>query len=163
MLYLLIKYLHVIAAVFLFGFGMGAYLYLIAASRSGNPVVISHVAKMVVRFDTWITTPAGVMQLVTGYALAHMTGTPLSTSWLLTSVVIFFCVGGLWLPVLVLQTRLQRRASQAAECAGSLDACYRSEYRGWFWMGVVGFAGMFVIVLMMVSKMTPVQWLSLLL
>lgn len=34
MSYLLLKYLHIIAAVFLFGFGMGSYLYLIAANRS---------------------------------------------------------------------------------------------------------------------------------
>lgn len=62
MLYLCLKYLHVIAAIFLFGFGMGSYLYLIAASRSGNPQVIAHVARMVVRFDTWITTPAGIVR-----------------------------------------------------------------------------------------------------
>lgn len=52
MLYLCLKYLHIIAAIFLFGFGMGSYLYLIAASRTASPQVIAHVARMVVRFDT---------------------------------------------------------------------------------------------------------------
>ncbi|ETF09439.1 DUF2269 domain-containing protein [Pseudomonas moraviensis] len=157
MLYLCLKYLHVIAAIFLFGFGMGSYLYLIAASRSGNPQVIAHVARMVVRFDTWITTPAGFVQVVTGYLLMRLSGLSMSTEWLLTSLIIFFCVGALWLPVLVLQKRLQSMALSAGEGCLPLDARYASTYRWWFWMGVAGFAGMFVIVLMMVTKMTPLQ------
>jgi uncharacterized membrane protein len=39
-----------------------------------------------------------------------------------------------------------------------MPQAYRPIYRAWFWMGVAGFAGMFVIVLMMVSKMTLWQW-----
>jgi len=157
MLYLCLKYLHVIAAVFLFGFGMGSYLYLIAASRTGNPQVVAHVARMVVRFDTWITTPAGFVQVITGYLLMRLSGLSMSTEWLLTSLIIFFCVGALWLPVLVLQKRMQSMALSAVESAQPLNDRYASAYRWWLWMGIAGFAGMFVIVLMMVTKMTPLQ------
>jgi uncharacterized membrane protein len=48
-------------------------------------------------------------------------------------------------------------ATEAAQQGGSLDEAYRA----WFWMGVCGFAGMFLIVAMMVSKMPPWQWLML--
>ncbi|WP_122665083.1 DUF2269 family protein [Pseudomonas viridiflava] len=160
MLYLGLKYLHVIAAIFLFGFGMGSFLYLIAANRTRNLQVIAHVCAMVVRFDTWITTPAGFLQVATGYALVRLAGLPLTSPWLLTSLLIFFMVGALWLPVLVLQKRLHRLAFSAAEQGLSLDERYQSAYSKWFWMGICGFAGMFVIVLMMVTKMTPWQWLS---
>lgn len=155
MLYLSLKYIHVIAAIFLFGFGMGSYLYLIAASRTANPQVIAHVARMVVRFDTWITTPAGFIQIVTGYLLVKLAGLPLTTEWVLTSLIIFLCVGSLWLPVLVLQKRLQMMALSAVETGVGLAEEYRSVYRKWFWMGVLGFLGMFVIVMIMVTKMTP--------
>ncbi|KPY33404.1 Membrane protein [Pseudomonas syringae pv. primulae] len=158
MLYLTLKYVHVIAAIFLFGFGMGSYLYLIAASRSANPQVIAHVARMVVRYDTWITTPAGFIQIMTGYWLVKLMGLSLLTDWVLTSLAIFFCVGALWLPVLVLQKRLQSLAEQAVESSGALTRDFHAIYRAWFWLGVAGFSGMFVIVLMMVSKMTLVQW-----
>lgn len=157
MLYLCLKYLHVIAAIFLFGFGMGSYLYLIAASRTANPQVIAHVARMVVRFDTWITTPAGFIQITTGYLLMKVSGLPMSTEWILTSLIIFLCVGSLWLPVLVLQKRLHGMAMSAVETGEGLDGEFRSVYTKWFWMGVAGFAGMFVIVMMMVTKMTPMQ------
>lgn len=162
MLYLGLKYLHVIAAIFLFGFGMGSYLYLIAASRSRNPLVIAHVAANVVRFDTWITTPAGFVQIATGYALVQLMGLPLSSGWVGVSLLIFLLVGLLWLPVLVLQKRLQTLAQQASASGVALACGYQGIYRAWFWMGVAGFTGMFVIVLMMVSKMTPLQWLALL-
>jgi len=162
MLYLGLKYIHIIAAVFLFGFGMGSYLYLIAASRTANPQVIVHVARMVVRFDTWITTPAGFIQIATGYLLMKVAGLPLSTEWILTSLIIFLCVGSLWLPVLVLQKRLCVMASNAVETGKALDDDYQSVYKKWWWMGVFGFAGMFVIVMMMVTKMTPGQLIQLL-
>ncbi|MCD5995459.1 DUF2269 domain-containing protein [Pseudomonas sp. CDFA 602] len=157
MLYLFLKYLHVIAAVFLFGFGMGSYLYLIAASRSGNPQVIAHVARNVMQFDTWITTPAGFIQIISGYWLVRLAGFPLTTEWLLTSLVIFLCVGSLWLPVLVLQKRLWQMASSAAQNNDRLEPHYHRVYRIWFWLGVSGFLGMFLIVMMMVTKMTPWQ------
>lgn len=160
MLYLGLKYIHVIAAVFLFGFGMGSYLYLIAASRTANPQVIAHVARTVVQFDTWITTPAGFIQIATGYWLIKLGGLPLTTEWVLMSLIIFLCVGSLWLPVLVLQKRLYAMASSAAETGGGLDDHYRSVYKKWFWLGVLGFLGMFVIVMMMVTKMTPGQLLE---
>ncbi|WP_095118548.1 DUF2269 domain-containing protein [Pseudomonas sp. Irchel s3f10] len=160
MLYLCLKYLHIIAAIFLFGFGMGSYLYLIAASRTRNPQVIAHVARMVVGFDTWITTPAGFVQIITGYLLMRLSGLSMSTEWVLTSLIIFFCVGSLWLPVLLLQKRLCAMAASASEVGAALDEQYQAVYRKWFWMGVMGFAGMFVIVLMMVTKMTPVQLFS---
>ncbi|MCE0918061.1 DUF2269 family protein [Pseudomonas sp. NMI760_13] len=159
MSYLLLKYLHVIAAVFLFGFGMGSYLYLIAANRSRDPRVIAAVARMVVRFDAWITTPAGVLQLLTGYAMVSMTGMPWSTGWLRGALLIFFTVGALWLPVLLLQTRMQRLAAQAVEHGTALGEDYQRLYRPWLWMGVAGFAGMFLIVLVMITKQAPWQWL----
>ncbi|MDH1632542.1 DUF2269 family protein [Pseudomonas mosselii] len=159
MSYLLLKYLHVIAAVFLFGFGMGSYLYLIAANRGGDPRVIAAVARMVVRFDAWITTPAGVLQLLTGYAMVSMTGMPWSADWLQGALLIFFAVGALWLPVLLLQTRMQRLAAQAADNGTALGEAYQRLYRPWLWMGVAGFAGMFLIVLVMITKQAPWQWL----
>jgi len=162
MLYLGLKYAHIIAAIFLFGFGMGSYLYLIAASRTANPLVIAHVARMVVRFDTWITTPAGFIQILTGYGLVKLSGLPLTTEWVLTALVIFLCTGALWLPVLVLQKRLQVLALSATETGQGLTVEYDAVYRKWFWMGVLGFLGMFVIVLIMVTRMTPGQWVGML-
>lgn len=155
MSYLWVKYLHIIAAVFLFGFGMGSFLYLIAARRTGDPRLVAGVAAWVVRFDCWITTPAGVLQLATGYALTNMAGWRLSQGWLLAGLVIFFSVGALWLPVLVLQNRMQLLAATAVLSSAPLCERFNTLYRRWFWLGVTGFAGMFLIVLVMTTKTLP--------
>lgn len=152
MSYFYLKYLHIIAAVFLFGFGMGSYLYLIAAQRTRNPTVIAQVARQVVRFDTWITTPAGVLQLASGLGMLHLTGIPPTLPWLRDALIIFVAVGLLWLPVLVLQKRMQRLAEQAAVSGLALPANWNRLYSRWLWMGMAGFTGMFVIVWLMVSK-----------
>ncbi|MBA1289536.1 DUF2269 family protein [Pseudomonas japonica] len=158
MIYLWVKYLHIIAAVFLFGFGMGSFLYLIAARRTGDARLIAGVATWVVRFDNWITTPAGVLQLATGYVLASMAGWRLSQGWLLAGLVIFFSVGALWLPVLMLQKRMQQLAASAALSGAPLCERFHMLYRRWFWLGVAGFAGMFLIVLVMTTRTLPWAW-----
>ncbi len=53
-------------------------------------------------------------------------------------------------------------ASTATQSGAALEEGYREMYRKWFWMGVLGFLGMFVIVLLMVTKMTPWQLVGLL-
>ncbi|MCY1457873.1 hypothetical protein D9M71_752010 [compost metagenome] len=71
-------------------------------------------------------------------------------------------MGSLWLPVLVLQKRLYQMASSAVETGRGLNDEYQSVYRKWFWMGDFGFMGMFAIVMMMVTKMTPGRLVELL-
>ncbi|KTS79326.1 membrane protein [Pseudomonas oryzihabitans] len=160
MTYLLLKYLHILAAIFLFGFGMGSYLYLIATTRSRVPEVIAHVARLVVFFDTWITTPAGFLQLGTGIALVSLMGLPVTSGWVFGSLVLFFAVGALWLPVLWLQGRMLKLARVAVAEGRALGPDFQRAYRLWFWMGVAGFLGMFVILLMMVTKLYPQQVLA---
>lgn len=161
MAYLLLKYMHIVAAVFLFGFGMGSYLYFVAANRTRSPVVISAVGRMVVWFDAWITTTAGVVQVVTGYALASLAGLTLYAPWVLYSVCMFVLVGLLWLPVLWLQKQLRDMAQASVATGAPLPVNHTRFYRWWLWMGVAGFAGMFLIALAMVTKMTPVQLIRL--
>lgn len=159
MIYLLLKYIHIVAAVFLFGFGMGSYLYFVAANRTRNPVVIGAVGRMVVWFDAWITTTAGVLQVATGIGLTALTSRTLGESWLLYSVILFCLVGILWLPVLWLQKQIAAMAQASVAQCSALPPRYVRYYRWWFWMGVAGFAGMFLISLAMVTKMTPAELL----
>lgn len=155
MTYLILKYVHIISAVFLLGFGMGSYLYFISANRTRNPLVISAVGRMVVWFDAWITTTAGFVQLGTGMALARTTGQPLTSGWLLYSIIVFLIVGTIWLPVLYLQKQIQKLAEDQISQPSLTNSLHERLYRIWFWMGVIGFAGMFMVLLAMVTKMTP--------
>ncbi|MCF5826728.1 DUF2269 domain-containing protein, partial [Pseudomonas syringae] len=106
------------------------------------------------------TTPAGFVQIITGYAMVSLTGMSLLTDWVITSLIIFICVGALWLPVLILQKRLQELADDAVETGTLINDRFQTIYRLWFWLGIAGFSGMFAIVLMMVSKMTFMRLLQ---
>jgi len=51
---------------------------------------------------------------------------------------------------------------RSVDTGQDLNDEYRSVYNKWFWLGIVGFTGMFVIVMMMVTKMTPAQMVGML-
>ncbi len=113
-MYLLLKYVHILSSVVLVGTGFGTAYYLFFANRSGNVAAQAEVARLVVRADWWFTTPAVIVQPLTGLAMVYLAGWPLSTPWIAWSLALYVLTGALWLPVVVLQVRMARMAAQAA-------------------------------------------------
>ena len=72
--YLVLKTLHIISSVLLVGTGLGSAFYLFFANRSGSVAAQAVVGRLVVRADWWFTTPAVIVQPLTGIAMAHMAG-----------------------------------------------------------------------------------------
>ena len=114
--YLLLKYVHVISSTLLFGTGLGTAFHGWMAHRSGDPRAIAVVGRNVVLADWLFTAPAVVAQPLTGMALAHLTGFPLTSGWLLLSIVLYVLVGACWLPVVWLQIRMHALAGHC--CRG---------------------------------------------
>lgn len=77
--YLILKWLHILSSVLLVGTGFGSAYFLFFANRSRNVAALAVVTRLVVRADWWFTTPTAILQPVTGLALAHLAGWPLST------------------------------------------------------------------------------------
>lgn len=153
--YLLLKTVHIVSSVLLVGTGFGSAFYLFFANRSGDVRTQAIVSRLVVRADLWFTTPAGVVQPVTGMALAHMAGWSLATPWLAWSIGLYLLAGACWLPVLWLQWRMARLAQEAAAAGGELPAEYRRLARWWEGLGYPAFAAMLVVYWLMVNKPTP--------
>jgi uncharacterized membrane protein len=74
--YLAIKVIHVISSVLLVGTGFGTAFYLFFANRSGSVEAIAVVSRLVVRADWWFTTPAVIIQPLTGAYMLHVAGFP---------------------------------------------------------------------------------------
>jgi len=56
----------------------------------------------------WIfTTPAVIVQPLTGLALVYLAGYPLWNGWVLYAVLLYIVAGCCWLPVVVLQIRMR--------------------------------------------------------
>lgn len=154
--YLVLKWVHILSSVLLVGTGFGSAFYLFFANRSGSVAAQAVVARLVVRADTWFTTPAGIVQPLTGVALASMAGWPLSTPWLAASLGLYVLAGLCWLPVLWLQWRMAALAQAAAAGGHALPAQYDRYARWWEALGYPAFIAMLAIYYLMVAK--PALW-----
>jgi uncharacterized membrane protein len=155
-LYLTLKWLHILSSVLLAGTGFGSAFYLFFANRSGGLAAQAVVSRLVVRADTWFTTPTVILQPVTGFALAHLAGWPLSTPWIATALVLYFFAGACWLPVVWLQLRMARMAEAAVQAATPLPTRYWRFARWWEALGYPAFFAMVIVFYLMAAK--PALW-----
>lgn len=152
--YALVKTLHVLGAMVLFGTGIGTAFQMLLAHRSGDTAVVARVARGTVRADWLFTTPAMVVQPATGLVLAAWAGYGLADRWLVASIALFAFAGLCWLPVVVIQIRMARLAESAARNGTALPPAYRRLFRIWFALGWPALAAMLAIVHLMISKNT---------
>ena len=155
-LYLLLKTLHIASSVLLVGTGLGSAFYMFFANRSGSVAAQAVVSRLVVRADWWFTTPCAVIQPVSGIALAHMAGWPLTTPWLALSLGLYLLAGACWLPVVWLQVRMAAMARGAHAAQAALPALYAVYARRWEALGYPAFIAMAVTYYLMVNK--PMLW-----
>ena len=156
--YLTLKWVHIVSSVLLVGTGFGTAFFFYSTNRSGNVHAIAVVTRLVVRADWWFTTPAAVVQPVTGVAMAWLAGWPLSTPWLAMSLGLYMLAGVCWLPVVKLQLCMARWAAEAARNGSELPAEYRSSARRWERLGYPAFASMLAVFALMVAKPSSWPW-----
>ncbi|WAJ27787.1 DUF2269 family protein [Antarcticirhabdus aurantiaca] len=150
--YLWIKLAHILGAVVILGTGIGTAFQMLAAYRSRNVPGIALVARNVVKADWLFTTPAVILQPLTGTLLAVILGYSLADRWLLGSVLLYALAGAAWLPVVVLQLRMRDLAVRAAAANEPLPPAYFSLFRWWFALGWPGFGAVLAIFHLMVAK-----------
>jgi uncharacterized membrane protein len=154
--YFLIKWLHVLSSTILFGFGAGTAYYFWLAHRTHDAHVIATVGRMVVKADWIFTGISGIVQPVSGIALAHLAGIDLSESWLVANFLLYLLALACWLPVVVLQIKAQRLAAQAAEQGTALGPEYQRVMRLWFTLGWPAFISLLCVFWLMISR--PTLW-----
>ena len=148
----LARWLHVIGACLLLGTGAGIAFFMVLAHRTRQPGLIAQVAGFVVAADFLFTASAVAIQPITGLWLAHLTGWPLTTPWILISAGLYVVIGCFWLPVVWLQLRLRDLARDAASRGDTLPPLYFRYYRIWFACGFPAFAAVLAIVWLMLAR-----------
>jgi uncharacterized membrane protein len=149
--YLLLKTVHILSSTLLFGTGLGTAFHGFMANRSGDLAARRIVNRNVVIADWLFTTPAVILQPVTGVWLARIAGYPLTTDWLAVAIVLYLFVGACWLPVVGIQIEMRRIVDRLADGEG-LPARYFTLSRTWFLLGWPAFAGVLAIFWLMVAK-----------
>lgn len=110
--FLILKWVHILSAVLLFGTGFGSAFYKYFTGRTGDIAAIAVTNRLVVIADWLITTPTVIIQPITGFWMLHLLNLSLQATWLWLSLVLYLIAGACWLPVVVLQIRMRDLAQR---------------------------------------------------
>jgi uncharacterized membrane protein len=150
--YLILKWIHVLTSTVLFGTGIGIAFFKWITDRSGDVRAIRIVMERTVLADWVFTTPAVVLQPLTGVALAVPAGYAMFSGWVLYAICLYVLAGCCWLPVVWLQIQMRNMARTADADRTALPREYWQYARAWFWLGVPAFSALVGVYWLMVLK-----------
>jgi len=150
--YVMIKVIHIVSSTILFGTGIGIAFFKWSVDRTKNVTAIRVIAEKVVLADWVFTTPAILIQAVTGITLANLMGLPLVDGWLLYAFILYGVAGACWLPVVAIQIQMRDLAREAKRNQSPLPERFWRLSRVWFWLGVPAFASLLGVFWLMVNK-----------
>ena len=154
--YLLWKTIHILSSTLLFGTGLGTAFFMWFTHRTGNLQAIATAARLTVLADLCFTTPAVIMQPLSGYWLMRQLGMDLHTAWLQVAIGLYVLTGVCWLPVVWLQWRARNLAQAAMQHGTPLPPAYYRYMKLWFLLGWPAFLAVLAIFWLMVAK--PPWW-----
>lgn len=149
--YLLLKLLHILAAVIVAGTGTGIAFFLFMANRSNNAQAIAVTTHHVILGDWFFTLPAVITQFVTGILLMNQRAFSFQSPWFITVISLFVLIGLCWLPVLRIQYRLRALALICLE-HNQVSVEFKQLMRAWTWLGIPAFMAILILFWLMVFK-----------
>jgi uncharacterized membrane protein len=150
--YVVVKWLHILSSTILFGTGIGSAFYMLLTSLTRDVRATAVVVRHVVLADWLFTTPTIIIQPLTGFYLIHLAGYPLTSRWIMWTIVLYLLAGACWLPVVWLQIRMRGFAQDAAKAGTELPPIYWRYLRYWVLLGIPAFLALVVVFYLMVAK-----------
>lgn len=158
-LYDVLKVLHIISAMFLFGFGLGTAWYMLRAKQSGNMNIMAMAFKQVVFADWCFTGASGVIQILTGLGmvgikgyLLNLTAYQLHNLWVYGSIIGYGIAALCWFPVVWLQIKLARMARTCVLQQSSPPPQFERYYRTWLTLGYPAFISLVMVYYLMSNR-----------
>ena len=152
MLYLAIKYLHVLGAIVILGTGAGIAFFTLMAHRTGDAAFIAKTTTVVVSADFLFTLSEVLLQPVTGGLLMWLSATSITEGWLMISLALYALAGLFWVPVIFIQMEMRDLARAAVAAHAPLPPRYFALFRTWFLCGIPGFGSVMAILWLMIAK-----------
>ena len=150
--YAALKFIHIVSSTLLFGTGLGTAFFMWMSHRTANVIAIANAARLTVLADWLFTTPAVIVQPLSGFALMRLAGFPLLAPWLLTSISLYLLAGACWIPVVALQLRVRNISMRAAREGTALPPAYYRCMRWWFVLGWPAFIAVLGAFWLMIAK-----------
>ena len=151
MLFLLIKWIHVLSAITAVGANITYAIWILRASR--EPVVLPFALRTIRLIDDRIANPLYVLLLLTGLTMAFIIPIPLSTPWLTSALILYAAATILGMALFV---PIFRRQIRFLEREGFDSPKYRASYEQSRLLGIV--VGIMVILISFLMVVKPALW-----
>lgn len=151
MIFLLIKWIHVLSAIIAVGANATYGIWMARARR--EPAVLPFVLHNIKLIDDRVANPLYVLLLLTGLTMAFMIPIPLNTPWLMTALILYAVAVVLGMAVFV---PMFRRQIQLLESEGVTSPRYQAAAKQGTVLGLIVALDVLVIVFLMVVK--PALW-----
>jgi uncharacterized membrane protein len=150
--YGIVKTIHILSATVLFGTGLGTAFFFWRAHAPGNAAGRLVAARTTVLADLLFTTPAVVLQPLTGAWLIARAGLQWNDLWLFATYGLYALAAACWLPVLAIQLRMKCMLEREAAGEPIDRVRYERLFRTWFLLGWPAFGGLVLVYFLMVMK-----------
>jgi uncharacterized membrane protein len=87
MLFLVVKWLHIVAAIALVGLHASYGVWIVRAYH--RPEALPFALRTILVLDDWIAFPGFLVLLISGPTMVRLTRTPLTVPWMLSALVLF--------------------------------------------------------------------------
>lgn len=152
MLYLWLKFIHVLSSTILFGTGIGTACTMLYAHRTNDRHFIANTMRYVVLADWVFTASSAIIQILTGFWMVYIAGYPWTSLWILGSIIGYFIAAFCWLPVIYLQIKMRGFAQTAQQDSTILPPIYYRYFKYWFCLGWPAFISLVIVFYLMTNK-----------
>lgn len=152
MLYLWIKYIHVLSSTILFGTGIGTAAVMVYGHFYDDISVKAAIYRYVVLADWVFTASSGFIQLASGLALVYLAKFPITLFWILGGIIGYSFTAVCWFIVVYLQLKISEMAITAHKKQQPLPAKYYRYFNTWFFLGWPAFISLLVVFYLMIMK-----------
>ncbi len=152
MLYLWLKFIHVISSTILFGTGIGTACTMLYGHNTKNVKVIAATTRYVVLADWVFTGTSGFIQPITGLWMVYLVGYSWTSLWVMGSIIGYLIAACCWFPVVYLQIKMRNLATAADLNESPLPAAYYRYFKYWFYLGWPAFISLIVVFYLMTNK-----------
>jgi uncharacterized membrane protein len=152
MLYLWIKYIHVLSSTVLFGTGIGTASIMLYGNLTKDTRVIAAITRYVVLADWLFTATSGVIQPLSGLLMVYLMGYSFKLFWVWGSITGYLIAGCCWLPVVYLQIKMRDLAVAADKNKKPLPQKYFRYFKYWFCLGWPAFISLMIVFYLMTNK-----------
>ena len=152
MLYLWLKFIHIVSSTILFGTGIGTATTLWFAHKTKDVRIIAAATRYVVIADWIFTTSSGFFQPLTGFWMVYLAGFSFKFLWLWGSILGYLIAASCWFPVVFLQIKMKKLSHNALISNTSLPLSYFRCFKIWFCLGWPAFLSLIVVFFLMTNK-----------